>query len=283
MHSTAQPISRDDSARCLVVQELDDLPRRSRRVAIGNFDGVHPGHASIIRGCDTVLTFDPHPLAVLSPAGAPPLLTPLGAKAEQLARLGVREVVLIRFDGHVARQTAERFVQDTLLQRLGAVHVSVGDNFRYGARGAGTAESLRAVQAFTTAVGGLVHIDGDVVSSSRIRAAVAAGDVEVAARLLGRPHRLPCLVTGGDRPRAPHGDGGSVRVGFEARHACPPPGTYECAVSSPGPGAGHVVTHVQVLAPSSAALGAEARILGHAGPLRCDELTVEFLRRAPCL
>src|SRR5437763_16527916 len=107
---------------------LWELEPRPRKVAVGEFDGVHLGHREVIRGSDTVLTFEPHPLRVVRPEAAPKLLTSLEAKAELIAQLGVEELVVIPFDQGFAHQSAEEFVQHILVERLQATRVSVGEN-----------------------------------------------------------------------------------------------------------------------------------------------------------
>src|SRR3954463_6089608 len=104
-------------------------PREGRRVAIGTFDGVHVGHREVIRGNDTVLTFDPHPQAVINPASAPKLLYPSSIKSDLIAGLGGEELGPITFAREVSSKSAEEFVEDVLVERLGAKHVSVGENF----------------------------------------------------------------------------------------------------------------------------------------------------------
>src|ERR1044072_3728414 len=114
------------------VTMLPDVEVRPRRVAVGEFDGVHLGHRAVIDGRDTGLTFDPHPLAVIRPEAAPKLLTTLERKAQLVARLGVEELVVIPFDEDFAHLTAAEFVDTVLVERLAATHVSVGENFRFG-------------------------------------------------------------------------------------------------------------------------------------------------------
>src|SRR5579859_7531796 len=109
------------------VTMLADVKPRPRRVAVGEFDGVHLGHREVISGNDTVLTFEPHPLAVTRPDRVPKLLTSLEAKIELVARLGVRELVIIPFDDAFAAQTPQAFIDDVLVTSLGATHVSVGE------------------------------------------------------------------------------------------------------------------------------------------------------------
>src|SRR5215218_9693716 len=98
----------------------DAQPRPGRRVAIGTFDGVHLGHREVIGDSDTVLTFDPHPLAVIHPDALPKLLNPPRVKADLIAGLGVDELVTIPFDREFASKTAEQFVEEVLIERLGA-------------------------------------------------------------------------------------------------------------------------------------------------------------------
>src|ERR1041385_6449105 len=111
------------------VTSLPDVEPRPRRVAVGEFDGVHLGHREVIRGMDTVLTFDPHPRQVVAPEAAPKLLTSLERKTELIAALGVDELVVIPFDRAFSSTTAEEFVQQVLVDQLRATEVSVGENF----------------------------------------------------------------------------------------------------------------------------------------------------------
>src|SRR5581483_3475491 len=97
---------------------LPDAQPRSRRIAVGEFDGVHLGHREVIRGSDTVLTFEPHPLQIVRPEAAPKLLTSLEAKAELIAELGVTELVVIPFDAGFAAQSPEDFIDEILVTRL---------------------------------------------------------------------------------------------------------------------------------------------------------------------
>jgi len=113
---------------------LSDVQPRPRRLAVGEFDGVHLGHREVIAGSDTVLTFEPHPLAVVRPEAAPRLLTSFEVKRELIEGLGVRELVVIPFDERFARQSPQEFIDDVLVGSLRATHVSVGENFRFGHR-----------------------------------------------------------------------------------------------------------------------------------------------------
>jgi riboflavin kinase/FMN adenylyltransferase len=181
------------------VTNLADAESRRRRVAVGEFDGVHLGHREVIRGSDTVLTFDPHPLQVIRPEAAPKLLTTSERKAELIAELGVAELVVIPFDQGFAELGPEEFIAEILVRRLQATNVSVGENFRFGHRAAGDPGTLQADSRFDTRVVPLVEVEGEIVSSSHIRALVQSGNVELAGRMLGAPFQLRGEVVPGDR------------------------------------------------------------------------------------
>ncbi|MEX2106511.1 MAG: bifunctional riboflavin kinase/FAD synthetase [Solirubrobacterales bacterium] len=183
----------------LQVTSLPDAEPRPRNVAIGTFDGVHLGHQAVIEGADTVLTFDPHPLEILHPAALPKLITPFPVKRDVIEGLGVRELVVIHFDRDFAAQTAEEFIEHVLIERLDAKRVSVGENFRFGAKAKGDPEMLAGRPEFETRVLPLVEIDGETVSSTRIRAQIAAGDMEGAGRCLGAPFMVEGPVVKGDQ------------------------------------------------------------------------------------
>jgi riboflavin kinase / FMN adenylyltransferase len=170
-----------------------------RSVAIGTFDGVHLGHREVIRGSDTVLTFDPHPLSVIHPEATPKLLNTFPVKRDLIEGLGVEELVVIPFDRGFSEQTAEEFVQDVLIRRLGAERVSVGENFRFGKGAKGTADFLRSHDEFETNVTPLVEVAGATVSSTQIRGLVAAGEVKEAAEFLGGPFLFEGEVVEGDK------------------------------------------------------------------------------------
>jgi riboflavin kinase/FMN adenylyltransferase len=177
---------------------LPDAEPRPRHVAVGEFDGVHLGHREVIAGADTVLTFEPHPRAVVAPDAAPKLLTSLAVKSDLIAGLGVRELVVIPFDRSFAAQGPQEFVDSVLVERLGAQRVSVGENFRFGHKATGDADLLRRQDAFEARVVPLVEVDGEIVSSTHIRGLVVAGELEKANRFLGSPFQLRGSVVHGD-------------------------------------------------------------------------------------
>jgi riboflavin kinase/FMN adenylyltransferase len=185
--------------KVLQLPETEPRHDRRRRVAIGTFDGVHLGHREVIRGMDTVLTFDPHPLAVIAPHALPKLLQPFPLKRDLIAGLGIEELVVIPFDRSFAEHSADEFVEEVLIKRLDASHVSVGENFRFGKGAKGDAAFLRSRPEFETRVVPLVEVAGETVSSSHIRGLVAAGDVQAAQEFLGGPFMFEGEVVHGDK------------------------------------------------------------------------------------
>lgn len=181
------------------VTQLPEADPRDRHVAIGVFDGVHKGHRAVIDDADTVLTFDPHPLTVIHPEAAPKLIMPFEVKRDVIDGLGVHELVVIPFDEEFMRIEAEEFVSEILLGRLGAKKVSVGENFRFGAKARGDPEMLARHDEFETRIVPLVEVDGETVSSTRVRALIAAGEVDAAMRCLGAPFMVEGKVIEGDR------------------------------------------------------------------------------------
>jgi riboflavin kinase / FMN adenylyltransferase len=207
---------------------LPDVERRARAsVAVGTFDGVHLGHRQVIQGSESVLTFEPHPVSVVSPAHTPKLLTRPQRKAQLIAALGVQELVVIPFDADFASLSAQEFVDEVLVGALGAQQVSVGENFRFGNKAQGDAQLLRADHRFTTVVHPLLEIDGEIVSSSHIRGLLLAGDVAQADRLLGAPFQLCGEVQRGDQRGRTLGFPTANLIPDEA-FACPGHGVYAC-------------------------------------------------------
>src|SRR5687767_7185969 len=172
-------------------------------VTIGVFDGVHMGHQRTISHAvqrakelslpAVVLTFDPHPSEVVRPGSHPAVLTPPLRKAELVQELGADVLCVQPFTLDFSRLSAEQFVHDLLVEHLHTALVVVGENFRFGHRAAGDVELLAKLGrtfGFAAESAPLVSGDGMVYSSTYVRACVDAGDVDTAARVLGRPHRL---------------------------------------------------------------------------------------------
>ena len=259
---------------------LPETEPRPRRVAVGTFDGVHLGHRAVIEGADTVLTFDPHPVSVISPGNEPKLLTTLERKAELVGALGVEELVVIPFDREFASRSAQQFIDDVLIARLGATHVSVGENFHFGNRAQGDAELLRSDGRFQTRVTPLLEVDGEIVSSSHIRGLVAGGALEYAGRLLGAPFVVDGEVAHGDKRGRTLGYPTANLVPREG-YATPGHGVYACRART-ADGTWHAAaTNVGVRPMFESGLGEliEAYLLDFDGYIYGQPLRVEFLRR----
>jgi riboflavin kinase / FMN adenylyltransferase len=207
--------------------EFPDAKPGSRCVALGTFDGVHLGHRDVIAGADTVLTFEPHPVAIVAPAHTPRLLTPLAIKADIIESLGVEELIVIRFDAAFAAQSPADFIEDVLVKHLAVKQISVGENYRFGRSASGDVAMLAGEARFETRVVALRELDGEIVSSSHIRSLIAAGDVRGAAALLGAPFELRGTVVGGDRRGRELGFPTANLVPDETL-VCPGHGVYAC-------------------------------------------------------
>jgi riboflavin kinase/FMN adenylyltransferase len=262
------------------VTRLPDVEPRARRVAVGTFDGVHRGHREVIRGADTVLTFQPHPTAVIQPEAAPRLLTDPDRKAQLIASLGVDELVVIPFDAEFAARSAQAFVDEVLVAALCATHVAVGENFRFGHKAQGDSDLLRADDRFQTRVVELLEIDGEVVSSSHIRGLVLGGAVGYADRLLGDPFTLAGEVV--------HGDERGRDLGYPTANLVP-----DAAFVTPGHGvyAARATTSAGETLPAAVSIGVrptfvtgrgeliEAYLLDFDGDLYGSRLEIAFLKR----
>jgi riboflavin kinase/FMN adenylyltransferase len=248
---------------------------RPRRVSIGTFDGVHLGHREVIRGADTVLTFDPHPLAVIHPEATPKLISTFTVKRDLIAGLGVDELVVIPFDKGFASQTAEEFVKDVLIDRLGAAQVSVGENFRFGKFARGTPEFLEEHGEFETRVVPLVEAAGEAISSSHIRGLVAAGEVGPAAEFLGGPFLFEGEVVPGDRRGRDLGMPTANLVPDE-RYVVPGHGVY-AAWAHGFPAAVNV--GVRPTFETGRGLLVEAHLIGFDGDLYGETLRIAFVER----
>jgi riboflavin kinase / FMN adenylyltransferase len=262
------------------IVRLPDVQRRERRVAVGMFDGVHLGHREVIRGSDTVLTFDPHPVSVVAPQHAPRLLTGLDVKAELIAALGAHELVVIPFDAEFAGRGAQEFIDEVLVGTLGAARVSVGENFRFGRRAQGDPALLAADGRFQTVVHPLLEVDGEVVSSSHIRGLVAAGEVEQAAHFLGAPFQLRGEVVHGDE-RGRELDFPTANLIPDERLVCPGHGVYACLAANQAIGARPAAVSIGVRPTFKTGRGEliEAYLLDFDGDLYGQQLRLDFLHR----
>lgn len=181
-------------------------------LAIGNFDGVHLGHTALVRRLaelarehqlvPMVLTFEPHPREFFAPGSAPARLTTVREKLELLADCGASQAMVCPFNAKFAALSAEEFVDQVLVKGCQVKHLIIGDDFRFGHGRTGDYAFLQQAGArhgFTVEAMGSVMVDGERVSSSGVRKALAAGDMEHAARLLGRPYVIDGQVSHGQK------------------------------------------------------------------------------------
>jgi riboflavin kinase/FMN adenylyltransferase len=194
-----------------VTGHLPPLPRGST-VTVGSFDGVHLGHQAVLREiarraeaagrASVLVTFEPHPLEVVNPQAAPPLLTTDAERREILAQLPLDYVLFLRFDRRLAAFTPEEFVDRVLLERCQLHELVIGHDHGFGRGRSGDVDTLRRLgreRGFEVDVVEEVTVGDQHVSSSRIRRAVAGGDLAGAARMLGRPYQVSGRVGQGER------------------------------------------------------------------------------------
>jgi riboflavin kinase/FMN adenylyltransferase len=195
-----------------ILRSIPDAATQPIALTIGNFDGVHLGHQAMLtklraaaaaRGLPAcVMTFEPHPREFFAPDKAPVRLTSLREKLELLAQHGVERTHLLRFNFALAQVTAQDFIDRILVRGLGVRWLQVGDDFRFGARRAGDLNMLKAHAAqygYAVEAMATLEIDGERVSSTAVREALAAGDMSKAGRLLGHPYRISGRVVRGDQ------------------------------------------------------------------------------------
>jgi len=268
----------------MVVTHGSLQPTRSRcALTIGNFDGVHRGHRALIERVTArsrelsvsscVLTFEPHPREFFAPERAPARLARLRDKLELLAAAGVERTHIARFDARFAALSAERFVEEVLKKGLGVRSLLVGRDFRFGARRAGDFSSLQD-KGFELEAMPDVQEGGERVSSSAIRAALAAGDFARAERLLGHPYTLSGRVA--------HGAKLGRELGFPTanivlRHPSPLSGIYVVDAGERGPGVASVGRRPTVNPVEVPLL--EVHLFGETRDLYGEHLKVRFLKK----
>lgn len=262
-------------------------------VGVGFFDGVHRGHQALVRRVVAdarrqgvpagVLTFEPHPKAVLEPEQPVDLLTTQMEKEERLSALGIDFIVAYPFTRELSALPAEEFVRSILVEKLGVSVVVVGYNFTFGARGAGRFSLLRRAgegYGFQTVMIPPITVRRRVISSSSIRAGLLAGDVGEAARMLGYPYPVSGLVG--------HGEGRGRSLGFPTANLevapgklVPGDGVYLVGVRLPG--SGSETAGLAAIGRAATFAASERRIEVHvcdfAGDLYGQTLEVSFLRR----
>ena len=268
----------------MVVTHGSLQPTRSRcALTIGNFDGVHRGHRALIERvtararelsvASCVLTFEPHPREFFAPASAPARLTRLRDKLELLSAAGIERTHIARFDARFAALGAERFIEDVLKRGLGVLWLLIGSDFRFGARRAGDFSSLKN-KGFEVEAMPDVQEGGGRISSSQIRAALAAGDFAQAQRLLGHPYTLSGRVA--------HGAKLGRELGFPTanivlRHPSPLSGIYVVDAGERGPGVASVGRRPTVNPVEVPLL--EVHLFGETRDLYGEHLKVRFLKK----
>lgn len=276
----------------LVVRGLESVEPAPSVVSIGFFDGVHRGHQTIIKRAvrqaehagtrSVVVTFDRHPMEVVNPGSQPKLLMTLARRARTLAEQGVDLVVVVPFDDGLRHLSPEGFIDHVLCGPLQAQRVVVGGNFRFGHGAAGnvsTLNDLGPTRGFTAEAVTLLELDGVVISSTLIRAAIDDGDVDYATRLLGRPPAVDGIVVRGDQ----RGKGlgyptANLQVG--RRVAVPAKGIYAGAFTMADSTAHPCVTNVGVNPTfGGQELRVEAHLLQFDGDLYGVEAQVDFRHR----
>jgi riboflavin kinase/FMN adenylyltransferase len=275
-----------------LIRDLKTVPQslRSGAVSIGNFDGVHVGHARIVerlvaearrlQGPAVVFTFDPSPAQILRPDRAPPPLTWLDRKVQLLTALGVDAVIAYPTNEAFLRQEPRQFFDQVVRDALDAKAMVEGPNFFFGHDRHGNVDLLGRYGAevgMTMEVVPPVVIDGQMVSSSRIRALIRQGQVELARRMLTEPHRIHGIVV--------HGAGRGSKLGFPTANL----GNVDTLLPSEGIYAGRAVVEGKFwpaaisLGPNptfgEGALKIEVHLIDYHGDLYDRDLEVDFLAR----
>ena len=268
-------------------------------VTCGTFDGVHRGHQAVLaeivkrakaRGLESLLvTFEPHPLEVVNPPAAPKLLTLPDEKREALARTGVDRIEVLPFTPELSRLEPEQFVRDVLRVRFGMQELVLGYDHGFGRGRAGDVEVVRRLGAedgFAVQVVDAVREDGQPISSTLIRAAVAHGELDLARRWLGRRYSVRGIVERGAGRGRTIGVPTANLAAPDPRKLLPPDGVYAVRVELLGMGEGGMGKRYGGMMNQGprptfgvAARGLEIHLFDFAGELHGETLTVEWVRR----
>ena len=270
---------------------LPPLPNGST-VTVGSFDGVHLGHQAVLREIDrraraagrssVLVTFDPHPLEVVNPGAAPPLLTTGPERLEILALSPLDYVLLVRFDRHLAGLTPEEFVQEVLLERCSLRELVIGHDHGFGRGRSGDVETLRRLGAshgFEVDVVPPVDFGGQHVSSSRIRRAVAGGDLTTAGAMLGRRYGVVGPVGEGERRGRLLGVPTINLFELSPRKLLPPDGVYAVRVEWRGGSAGGMMNQGPRPTFQDGRRILEAHIFDFEGDLYGEWVRIEWIER----
>jgi riboflavin kinase/FMN adenylyltransferase len=265
---------------------------RGATVTVGTFDGVHPGHRAVLAEIESrarsagrkslLVTFEPHPLEVVNPGAAPPLLTSGPERREVLAQTELDYVVFLRFDRHLAAMSPETFVREVLERRFNMKELVIGHDHGFGRGRTGDVTTLRRLgqeDGFQVDVVAPVEIGGHPVSSTQIRRAVTGGDLASAARLLGRPYS----VSGRVMPGA--GRGRTIGVPtlnlaeVPEKKLFPPDGVYAVRVETPTGRFGGMLNQGPRPTFGEAGRSVEAHLFGFEGNLYGSWVRVEWVER----
>jgi riboflavin kinase / FMN adenylyltransferase len=270
---------------------LPPLPNGST-VTVGSFDGVHLGHQAVLREIDRraraagrvsiLVTFDPHPLQVVNPGAAPPLLTTGPERLEILALSPLDYVLLIRFDRYLAGLTPEEFVREVLLERCSLRELVIGHDHGFGRGRSGDVETLRRLGAshgFEVDVVPPVDFGGQHVSSSRIRRAVAGGDLTTAGAMLGRRYGVVGRVGEGERRGRLLGVPTINLFELSPRKLLPPDGVYAVRVEWRGGSAGGMMNQGPRPTFQDGRRILEAHIFDFEGDLYGEWVRIEWIER----
>jgi riboflavin kinase/FMN adenylyltransferase len=265
---------------------------RGTTVTVGTFDGVHPGHRAVLAEIETrarsagrkslLVTFEPHPLEVVNPGAAPPLLTSGPERREVLAQTELDYVVFLRFDRQLAALSPGAFVRDVLERRFNMQELVIGHDHGFGRGRSGDVETLRGLgqaDGFLVDVVAPVEIGGHPVSSTQIRRAVTGGDLASAARLLGRPYSVSGrVVAGAGRGRTigiP-----TINIGeVPGNKLFPPDGVYAARVETPAGRFGAMLNQGPRPTFGEASRTVEAHLFGFDGDLYGRWVRVEWVER----
>lgn len=277
-----------------LLHSVNELRPEGRKVclAIGVFDGVHLGHQQIIRqtvadarqhdGLAVVLTFDRHPSAIVAPDHIPPLIYSLAQKVRAIESLGADALLLLRFDHAFSAQTGESFIRE-LARDLGPIQsICVGADFVFGHQRSGNVVLLQKLGAelnFTMHGIAAVALDGQIVSSTRVREAIRTGDFDAASQMLGRHYSLAATIVTGDQV--------GHQLGFPTANLAttgfvlPPNGVY-AAQATVGGQTHHAVVnlgHRPTLRQPTPQLRVEVHLLDFDGQIYGQEMEVTFATR----
>lgn len=270
---------------------LPPLPRGST-VTVGSFDGVHLGHQAVLREiarraaaagrASVLVTFEPHPLEVVNPQAAPPLLTTGPERREILAQTPLDYVLFLRFDRRLAEYTPEEFVRRVLIARCDMRELVIGHDHGFGRGRSGDVETLRRLGAedgFEVDVVEVVDVGDQHVSSSRIRRAVAGGDLATAARMLGRPYSVSGLVGQGERRGRLLGVPTINLADVPPQKLLPPDGVYAVRVEWRGGRAGGMMNQGPRPTFQDGRRVLEAHLFGFEGDLYGEWVRIEWVER----